>query len=465
MELLRRAPMLGVLTAIISGAALYDRAGLWAFVVMVPAVYAAVMFCSYECELPDQWRAFAVGLVICALCSLRMYAVFTKPQAPTTMLARQSGTVESVRSWGRTYAAVIDTDNGGRYVARLHFMEMMPGDRIAFDGVTRSFRPRGRGSNFDEYRYWGARGVTSWVSLYNVEELPARVSLARMRRNISRRLTLYLPERVSAYLKAAWLGERDDLLNKMHRRWGTVHLLAVSGFHVGIVILCASLVFGRNTLLLSLILWAYILLTGAAPSALRAGIMIQAGLISRVLGRPVNGVNSVSVAGVMILMYSPLMFWDIGFRLSMTAALTITTLPPKKWLFLSPLISLITFPQVSYTFGSIVLVGLVLNIIAPLYFTFALTIASGFGILRLLGLPFMKYFVLASEGIFMLWEKAADFAAECVPQAVSWNYFIAWVGTGTLLFCVCRYLRLAPLRVIAVMTAGSFAAFMMFLYT
>ena len=191
--------------------------------------------------------------------------------------------------------------------------------------------------------------------------------------------------------------------------------------------------------------------------------MIQAGLISRVLGRPVSGVNSVSVAGVMILMYSPLMFWDIGFRLSMLAALTITTLPPRKWLFISPLISLVTFPQVSSVFGEIVAVGLLLNVIAPLYFTFALTIASGFGIMRLLGLPFMKYIILASEGIFILWEKVADFAAETIPYSVSWNYFIAWVGTGTLLFCVSRYLRLAPLRVIAVMIAGSFAAFMMFM--
>ena len=465
MEILRRAPMLGVLAAIISGAALYDRAGGWAFVVIVPAVYAAVMFCSYEWELPDQWRVFAAGLVICALCSLRMYAVLTSPQAPNTTLYRQSGTVEYVREWGRIYAAIIDSDKGGRYVTRMQFMEMMPGDRISFEGVTRAFRPSRRDGGFDESRYWGARGVTSWVSLYNVDELSERFSLARMRTNLSRRLTIYLPERVSMYLKAAWLGERTKSLDDIHRRWGTVHLLAVSGFHVGIVILCASLVFGKNTLILSLILWAYILLTGAAPSALRAGIMIQAGLISRVLGRPVSGVNSVSVAGVMILMYSPLMFWDIGFRLSMMAALTITTLPRRKsaLLFISPLVSLVTFPQVSYTFGSIVLVGLILNLVAPLYFTFALTIASGFGIMRLLGFPFMNYIILASEGIFMLWEKVADFAAEYVPYSVEWNYFAAWVGTGTLLFCVCRFLRLAPLRVIAVMTAGSFAAFMMFL--
>ena len=457
--------MLGVLTALISGAALYDRAGLLAFVVIVPAVYAAVMFCSYEWEIPKQWSVFAAGLVICSLCSLRMYVVLTKPQPPNITLAHESGTVESVRSWGRTYAAIIDTDSGGKYVARLQFMEMMPGDRIAFDGVTRAFRPRTRDGGFDESRYWGARGVTSWVSLYNIEELPARFSLARMRTKLSRKLTIYLPERVSAYLKAAWLGERDDLMNKMHRRWGTVHLLAVSGFHVGIVLLCASLFVGKNTLLLSVILWAYILLTGSAPSALRAGIMIQAALISRVLGRPVNGVNSVSVAGVMILMYSPLMFWDIGFRLSMLAALTITTLPRRKsaWFLLSPLVSLVTFPQISYTFGSIVLVGLILNLVAPLYFTFALTIASGFGIMRLLGFPFMKYIILASEGVFLLWEKAADFAAEFIPYSMGWNYFIAWVGTGTLLFCVSRYFRLAPLRVIAVMTAGSFAAFMMFL--
>ena len=274
-----------------------------------------------------------------------------------------------------------------------------------------------------------------------------------------------MPERVGAYLKAVWLGERDYTLNELHRKWGTVHLLAVSGFHVGIVILCASLIFGNNAVILSVILWAYVLLSGAAPSAVRAGLMLQIALLSRGLGRHVNGVNSVSVAGVMILMYSPLMFWDVGFRLSMLAAIVICTLPYKKfsWLMISPLVSIVTFPQVSYTFGGIVVVGLVLNIIAPVYFTFALTLASGLGVLRLMNIPLMSYAMYAVEGIFLIWEKAADFCAELLPYSLEWQYLIAWVGSGTLIFCLCRYFDFAPLRVLAVMIAGSLLAFMMFM--
>ena len=159
------------------------------------------------------------------------------------------------------------------------------------------------------------------------------------------------------------------------------------------------------------------------------------------------------------------MFWDIGFRLSVLAALVISTLPYKKfsWLMISPVVSLVTFPQVSYTFGKIVAVGLVLNIFAPVYFTFALTIASGFGILRLLNVPLMRYVMFAAEGIFLLWERTADFFAELIPYSAEWHYLIAWAGTGTLIFCLCRYFRLAPLRILAVMAAGSLAAFVMFM--
>lgn len=466
MEILRRAPMLGVLAALASASAMYDRAGIFAFIVIAPAVYCAVMFCSYEYELPEQWNVFLIGIIICLLCSLRIYLSLTKSPAENLTLTNETGTVISVRTWGkRMYVAVIETDNGKKYAVRLQFMTMMQGDRILFDGVTYSFRPREHDNDFDESRYWGARGVASWISLDKVEGLPEKFSLPRMRYILSKKLTMYLPERSSAYLKAAWLGERDYLLNQQHRKWGTVHLLAVSGFHVGLAILCAWLIFGDKTIILSLILWAYVLLTGAAPSALRAGIMLQIALISRALGRNVSGVNAVSVAGVMILMYSPLMFWDIGFRLSMLAALTITTIPRKKfmWLMISPLISIVTFPQVSWSFGKIMLVGLVLNVIAPIYFAFALTIASGLGILRLLNVPLMNYMMLAVEGIFLIWEKTADFFAELIPYYIEWNYFIAWSGIGTLIFCLCKYFRLAPLRIIAVMSAGSFAAFVMFM--
>ena len=465
METLRTAPMLPVFTALVCGCAAFDRLGILAFIVIAPVVYAAVNFSTYEQELPNQWHAFTLGLIVCALCSWRMYHVFTLPQPSPAAITNESATVSSVRNWGKyNYATTIDLDNGQRYVTLTRFAEMMTGDRLTLSGITRNFRPGNRG--FDERRFWGAKGVTSWINLDNssVKELPPTLSIPRLRYIISRKLTIYTPKRTAAYLKAAWTGERDEQLNSQHRKWGTVHLLAISGFHVGIVILCAGLVFGDNALLLSLILWAYIFFSGAASSALRAGIMFQVGLIARSLGRTVKAVNSVCVAGVIILMYSPFMFWDIGFRLSVLCALAISTLPVRWYsgLLISPLASLVTFPQVSYTFGNIVLVGLVCNLFAPVYFTFAFTIASVLAALRLLGVPMMGEIMCIPEGIFLLWEKMADFLAESVPYTVGWNYLVAWIGTGTLIACVCRYFDIAPVRMIVITIAGSFAAFMLF---
>ena len=452
--------MLAVLAALISGFALYDRAGVWSFVVMTPLVYSGVMLCSYEWELQDQWRVFVVGLAVCALCSARCCEILARPAAENVTLTGASGTITDVRSWGRQYVLTIETDDGGKYVMRQPFAEYVQGARIKFDGVTRSFR---KNNNFDEGRFWRARGVSSWISIHNVEELPEKFSFARMRYILSKKLTMYLPDSTASYLKTMWIGERDDLLNQKHRRWGTVHILAVSGFHVGIIVLCASLFFWDNAIALSVIMWAYILLTGAAPSAIRAGLMFQAGLIAKFLDRPVSSVNSVCVAGVMILMYSPLMFWDTGFRLSMMCALTITTIPRKYWVILSPLLWIVSFPQVSRTFGQVPVVGVVLNIFAPLYFMFALSVSSVLGIMKLIGVPLAGYMLLAAEGGFVLWERAADFVAEGIPYSVEWNYLAAWIGSGTFVYCLCRYFQFAPLRTIIVMAGLSFAAFVMFM--
>ena len=63
MRILQRAPMLGVFIALISGLALYDKAGLFALIFGVPLIFIGVMFCSYEDDYPEQWRVFLFALV------------------------------------------------------------------------------------------------------------------------------------------------------------------------------------------------------------------------------------------------------------------------------------------------------------------------------------------------------------------------------------------------------------------
>ena len=83
--------------------------------------------------------------------------------------------------------------------------------------------------------------------------------------------------------------------------------------------------------------------------------------------------------------------------------------------------------------------------------------------MKLIGVPLAGYMLLAAEGGFVLWERAADFVAEGIPYSVEWNYLAAWIGSGTFVYCLCRYFQFAPLRTIIVMAGLSFAAFVMFM--
>ena len=464
MEILRRSPMLSVLASLTAGLACWDKSasGLALFIGAI-IFYLAVNFSSYDEHTPGTFPIFIIGLIIALIFSLRIYTVITQPQATNTTLQDMTGTVSSVRTWGRMYVAVIDTDNGKSYAVRMPFMEMLEGTRIRFSGITQAFRPQS--GTFSEAKFWKARGVSGWLSIRDVHELPEKLSLPLIRTRLSRFLSIHTPNLTAQYLKAAWLGERNNELNKKHQSWGTSHLLAVSGFHVGIVILVTGYLFGSNTLFLTVILWGYILLTGAAPSAMRAGLMFQAGLTARLLGRKSDGVNCVSVAGVMLLLWRPFLFWDIGFRLSVLSALTITMMPRKKfaWLFISVIVFLVTFPQVAYTFKKAPAFGVIINTAAPAYFAIAFTAASCAAILRMIHVPFMKYILLASEGGFILWEKSAETGAQYIPAFIPYNYFTAWLGAGLFMFMLCRHFGFSSFRTLAISIAGSLAAFMLFL--
>ena len=487
MEILRRSPMLGVLIALVAGLASYDKLGALALIIGVPVILTGIMFCSYEKDLPEQWRVFIAVMIFSLLCSFRIYYEISKPAPEIQHFIQESATVNLVREWGRNYAALIDTDKHGRFVARLQFNEYPEGTRIKFDGYTRQFKSAKNVGDFDEERYWKARGAISWVSINNIKTLPEKFSLARMRHKISRTLLIHFPELTGQYLKAAWLGQHTKELDEKHRRWGTSHLLAVSGFHVGIIIICASYLFGRKILLLSLILWTYIILTGAAPSAMRAGLMIQTGLLASVLGRRVNGVNSVSVAAVILLLYRPFLFWDIGWRLSVSAALAMTAIPGKNsawflearvtrekvfrslvlWLIVSPAVFLVTFPQAAYTFKAVPAVGIFLNLFAPFYFSVAFMIASVAAVLRVINFPFSLVLIEAVDGTFILWEKFADIATGFISYAVRDNVFtlipVSWFGIGTLILLLCMYMKFSAPRTLLLMTCISFTAFMIFL--
>ena len=437
MIVLARAPFLPILAGIVSMLALSGRVVSWALPPIAVLTAFGAAACSFRADRKGQWRAAALMLFCTFLCALWIVFSLASPVFRNFGPVDTIGTVVESRPWGRLYAVSVKTPEGG-FVLKLPFATLTEGTRVRLRGFPVPFKSEESESGFREDRFWYARGMTAQLTSAAAEPLSAQNwNIYRQRHDLYRFLTLHTPQLTGKYLNAAWTGRRDRELDASHRLWGTNHLLAVSGLHVGIAMLCASFFFRRGKVrvfALSFLLWFYVLLASAPASAVRAALMIQIALLGELAGRPGSALNSVSLAAVLLRLWSPFRFWDIGWRLSVLAALAIAAVMERKapdaWkerLVLSPLIWAATFPQVSAVFAPVPLIGIPLNLAAIPFFSFILPCASGFAALRLLGVPGSGLLLKAAEGAFVLWGLAADAVTRLLPWQIGANPIFVWL--------------------------------------
>ncbi len=138
----------------------------------------------------------------------------------------------------------------------------------------------------------------------------------------------------------------DAELKQAYMCAGAMHVLAVSGMHVGIV--CMMLEFllallGANhykrlkQVIIVALLWAYAFLTGLSPSVMRATVMFSCVAVGRIFDRSISIYNSLAFSAICLLMYDPSMLFRAGFQLSYAAVIGIVSLQPLivKWLPIS----------------------------------------------------------------------------------------------------------------------------------
>jgi len=231
-------------------------------------------------------------------------------------------------------------------------------------------------------------------------------------------------------LNAIILGERQNL--SAHTRdvlvySGTVHIIAISGLHLGIVAFMILLLLKimkiprkpRYTLTILLLIF-YCLLTGANTPVLRSTVMATILLLSYFLEREVNIYNSLSLAALIILTVNPWQLFEVSFQLSFLSVISIVWLSPKiKSLFPEKLnkISWIRFltsvfsvsfaawlgllPLIAYYFRILSPITILANMIIVPYMT--IIVASGFS-LALIGIlvPYLACIFAASNELFIL---------------------------------------------------------------
>jgi len=356
------------------------------------------------------------------------------------------GTVIMERSWGRGRTLLLDSVEGRFAVHLFPSAIFREGDIIRVKGLAEPLDPHPGVNGFDEGTYWSARGVDGIFRHASAE--PSGKSswgIPRWRSLLKERILTTMPPLMRGYLLAAWLGSRDPDLAGKHSTWGTSHLLAVSGLHVGIVVLILFMLLPARFFrfsITSLVMWLYVLVAGASSSAMRAGLMLQAGFVGRWIGRPLAAVNTVSVAGLLLLLWRPWLFWDLGWRLSMLAALLLSSLhdlDAKKGWFMAPvLLWVCTAGLVSDAFGAVPVAGIAVNIIAVPVFGVLLPAASLLALPALAGIPGGAAVAGAGEILFLTWAYFADMVTALLPWKVPFSDLLNLTGVFVASFLLLR---------------------------
>ena len=143
-------------------------------------------------------------------------------------------------------------------------------------------------------------------------------------------------------VSALVLGYKDELSNHTKHSFsstGAMHVLAVSGLHVGIIyfilksIITLFTFYQRNRVFRNILvligIWVYALITGMSPSVLRACTMLSFLIIAEVFNRNANVYNVLSASAILLLIINPYLIMQVGFQLSYLAVLGILYIQPK----------------------------------------------------------------------------------------------------------------------------------------
>lgn len=222
------------------------------------------------------------------------------------------------------------------------------GDMICFNKPVAEVQPPRNPGEFDYRSYLQRKGIIGQIYLGEDEWRP----LNERQANPIYAFSYSFRDKMLASLQncgikgdefgvaaAILLGYDDNLTPELRQSYsaaGSMHILCVSGMHVGIIFLMASFLLGfmdrkkwlkmtKQVILLALI-WFYALIAGLSPSIMRASIMISLCIIGDILNRKGFTINSIAASAFILLCINPTNLFEIGFLLSYSAVVGIVVL-------------------------------------------------------------------------------------------------------------------------------------------
>ncbi len=343
-------------------------------------------------------------------------------------------------------------------------MSLSYGDMIRIRNKFNIIQPNGNPFEFDYARYLKIHNIyhqaflndEDWA-LYSKAETTLYGGILKIRNYFEALIdkSSLFPKNKSI-AKALFLGEKEALDKDILRSFssaGAMHVLAVSGLHVGIIMLLLTYflkplkkIKNGNLLYTTLIIlgvWTYALLTGGSPSVIRSALMFSFIIFNLGLERENTVYQSILISAFLILIFDPFAIFKVGFQLSYLAVLGIVFLQPKiynlwyiknksldyLWQITAVSIAaqIATFPLGLFYFHQFPSLFFISNIIViPLAF---ILLFIGFLYFSLHAFtPIRLFFEEILNFLFYILSQSMIFI-EQIPNAIAWGISISWQET------------------------------------
>lgn len=214
-------------------------------------------------------------------------------------------------------------------------LKLRPGNKIIVNGNYYRFKEKSNPYQWKEEAYYSGLGYAgkfrithpdSMIIMDSTESFYETMVLT-IRQGIDARLDSLFNDEAYGLMRGLLLADRRGMNREVVGQFsdaGVIHILAVSGLHIGFIAFMIGLLLSRlrgnaKVMVIVITLWLYLILIGFPTSAVRAVLMISLYLIGRMMQRDPNPIHSVFAAGFIILMFEPTELFAIGFQLSFSA--------------------------------------------------------------------------------------------------------------------------------------------------
>lgn len=381
--LLKQMPFVRLVVSLIIGIILqwylqFSLTSIGIFTVVLSAVLLVFAFLKFSAKYSFRWlQGLALELVFVAIGILITYnkdirhnndwlgyaykdsiPVIATLQEPLVEKARSykaQATVEAIQvngQWQHVTGDVLLYFNKENVAPALRY-----GSQVVFMKTLQPIKNSGNPGSFNYERYNAFQDIYHQVFLKQDEYItsatthisPFKQWLINARLWVIHTLRKHISgDKESGVAEALLIGYRDDLdkdLVQAYSNTGVVHIVAISGLHLGMIygVLAWLFKFFRNKkwvkfvkpVVILIVLWIFTFIAGGVPSIARSAVMFTFIVLAEAIGRKTSIYNTLAASAFVMLCYNPFFLWDVGFQLSYAAVISIVTFmkPIHNWFY------------------------------------------------------------------------------------------------------------------------------------